>query len=286
MSILRVGPAAGRPSRRRPGGASPRPSGPRHGGPAARPTILVIGLGLIGGSAGIALRQRGWHVRFLDPNVTPDEALRAGAADERAETIGDEEVILLATPTDVAIELLPKIETSHVVVSACSVMRPLRAIARGKFVAGHPMAGSHERMLAAATGDLFEGKPWFLDATDERVDALVRDCGAVIERVDAAEHDAAVALTSHLPQVLSTALAAYLHDREDVLRFAGTGLRTFLRLAGSDASVWSSVIEANRDNLAPHAERIAQLVREIIEGDSRAAFEKAQELVARLSSRA
>jgi prephenate dehydrogenase len=239
---------------------------------------LIVGLGLIGGSAGIALRQRGWHVRYLDPNVTRDEALHAGAADERAESIGGEEVILLATPTDVAIGILRELETSGTVTSACSVMRPLRAVARGKFVAGHPMAGSHERLLAAATGDLFEGKPWFLDGTDANVDALVRDCGAAIERVDAAEHDEAVALTSHLPQILSTALAAYLHDREDVLRFAGSGLRTFLRLAGSDAAVWSSVIEANRDNLAPHAEALAQLVREIIEGDSTEAFAKAQEL--------
>jgi prephenate dehydrogenase len=105
---------------------------------------------------------------------------------------------------------------------------------------------------------------------------MVRDCGATIERVGAEEHDAAVALTSHLPQILSTALAASLHGRDDLQRFAGTGLHTFLRLAGSDVSVWAPVIEANRDFLAPHAERIAQLVREIIEGDPRDAFERAQ----------
>lgn len=153
-------------------------------------------------------------------------------------------------------------------------MRPLRAVAGSNFVAGHPLAGSHLRGLAAARGDLFEGKPWFLDAEDERVDAMVRDCGAIVERTSAEEHDAAMALTSHLPQILSTALAAYL-DPED-LRFAGRGLRTFLRLAGSDGSVWAPVIAANRDHLAPHAERLAALVREIIAGDPRDAFEKAQ----------
>jgi prephenate dehydrogenase len=155
-------------------------------------------------------------------------------------------------------------------------MRALRSAARGTFVAGHPMAGSHESGLAAAHADLFEGKPWFVDAEHALVDALIRDCGAVVERVDAEEHDAAVALTSHLPQVLSTALAAYLHDREDVLRFSGSGLRTFLRLAGSDAGVWTSVLAANRDQLAPHADAVAALVREIIEGDPRDAFEKAR----------
>jgi prephenate dehydrogenase len=237
---------------------------------AAMRSALIVGLGLIGGSVGMALRRRGWRVAYSDPNVTLDEARRAGAADDEG---GDADVVVLATPVDVAIEQVKTLETRGVATSTCSVMRALRDHARGSFVAGHPMAGSQERGLAAARVDLFEGKPWFVDADDERVDALIRDCGAVRERVDAAEHDAAVALTSHLPQVLSTALAAYLP--EDVLRFAGPGLRTFLRLAGSDASVWAPVLEANRDNLAPHADAIAELVRQIIEGD-RAAFDRAR----------
>lgn len=239
-------------------------------------SLLIVGLGLIGGSAGMALRRRGWRVAYLDPHVSLDDATSAGAADERVQGIGDAEVIVLATPVDAADALLQTLETNAVVTSTCSVMRTLRAAARGTFVAGHPMAGSQESGLAAARADLFEGKPWFVDAEDARVDALVRDCGAVLERVDAEEHDAAVALTSHLPQVLSTALAAYLHERDDLLRFAGSGLRTFLRLAGSDADVWAPVLAANRDQLAPHAEAIAALVRQIIEDDPRDAFEKAR----------
>ncbi|MFP5245983.1 MAG: prephenate dehydrogenase [Thermoanaerobaculia bacterium] len=243
-------------------------------------TVLIVGLGLIGGSAGIALRRRGWDVTYLDPHVDLDDAQRAGAAGARAESLVDADVTLLATPVDVAVSMLPSMR--GVVTSACSVMRPLRAIASKGFVAGHPMAGSHERGLAAARADLFEGKPWFVDADDERVDELIRDCGAVRERTTAEEHDAAVALTSHLPQVLSTALAAYLHDRPDVLRFAGSGLRTFLRLAGSDAAVWASVLEANRDQITPHAEAVEQLVRELLDGDPTEAFRKAQALWRRL----
>lgn len=243
-------------------------------------SVLIVGLGLIGGSAGIALRRQGWRVAYLDPHVSLEDAKRAGAADERLERsdirIGDADVIVLATPVDAAVALLQTLDTNAVATSTCSVMRPVRAAARGAFVAGHPMAGSQESGLAAARADLFEGKPWFVDAEDARVDALVRDCGAVLGRVDAEEHDAAVALTSHLPQVLSTALAAYLHERDDLLRFAGSGLRTFLRLAGSDPGVWAPVLAANRDQLAPHAEAIAALVRQIIEGDPRDAFEKAR----------
>ena len=245
---------------------------------------LIIGLGLIGGSAGIALRARGWRVGYFDPYVSLTDARAAGAADEWK--IDEPEVVLVATPVDLAIDLVGGWQLAvgnsgtglpPTVTSACSVMRPLRSVGSPNFVAGHPLAGSHLRGLAAASADLFEGKPWFLDAEAARVDDMVRDCGGAIERVTAEEHDAAVALTSHLPQILSTALAASLHDRDDLLRFAGTGLKTFLRLAGSDASIWAPVIEANRDYLAPHADRIAQLVREIIEGDPRDAFEKAQE---------
>jgi prephenate dehydrogenase len=140
------------------------------------------------------------------------------------------------------------------------------------------MAGSHERGLGAARPDLFEGKRWFLDGDHPLVDALVRDCGAVRERVDAAEHDAGVALTSHLPQVLSTALAAHLqNERTDVLRFAGTGLQTFLRLAASSADVWQPVLAANRDNIEPHADAVAEIVREILRGNSTAIFDDAQQ---------
>jgi prephenate dehydrogenase len=249
--------------------------------------ILIVGLGLIGGSAGIALCRRGWRVRYIDPHVNVDEARQREAAAERAETVGGDDFVLLATSVDLAVEMLRDLH-APLTTSVCSVMQPLREAARNascvaRFVAGHPMAGSHERGLAAARGDLFEGKRWFLDAHDETVEQLVRDCGAVPEFVDAAEHDRAVALTSHLPQILSTALAAYLADHEDVLRFAGSGLATFLRLAGSDASVWAPVIEANRPNLAPHADAVVRIVREIVDGDPSDTFARAQSVWRKLS---
>src|SRR5688500_8902930 len=124
-------------------------------------TALILGLGLIGGSAGMALRRRGWRVAYLDPYVSLDDAVRAGAADERVEQIVDADVIVLATPVDAAIAFLRTLDANTVVTSTCSVMRALRDVARGTFVAGHPMAGSHESGLAAARTDLFEGKPWF-----------------------------------------------------------------------------------------------------------------------------
>ena len=238
-------------------------------------TALIAGLGLIGGAVGMSLRRAGWRVHYLDPNVAEDDAVRAGAADARTDAFGDADITILATPVDVAVALIG--QAKGVVTSVCSVMGPLRNVAGDDFVAGHPMAGHHESGLAHARHVALAGVPWFLDRRIEVVDDVVRDCGAEAVYVDAAEHDASVALTSHLPQVLSTALYAYLSDRPELLPFAGGGLKSF-RLAASDGAMWRPVLEANRDNLRPHAAAIANIVRAIIEGDDREAFEKARTL--------
>jgi len=248
--------------------------------PTAR-RALIAGLGLIGGSIGIALRRRGWHVAFFDsgPNLIPGEA-----ADERAASLdAPSDVVILATPVDVAVSLLRSCR-APLITSVCSVMAPLRAAAGDGVVAGHPLAGSQERGIAAARADLFTDATWFIDRDNEVVREIIAACGAHAEVVDAAEHDRAVALTSHLPQILSTALAAYLHDQNVDLRFAGLGLRTFLRLAGSDASVWSPVLDANRENIEPHVEAIQQLARDIVDGDPAEAFAKANKFFATMSA--
>lgn len=240
---------------------------------------LIVGLGLIGGAAGMALRSRGWRVSYADPHVEEHDARAAGAADERGSLEeGDHDLIVLATPVDVAVELLAGVTTSGpLITSVCSVMRPLRAVANAGFIAGHPLAGSEQHGLAAARADLFEGRKWFVDREHELVDALIGDCGAQKIVVTAEEHDEALALTSHLPQVLSTALAAALTE-DDVDRFAGGGLATFLRLAGSDASVWAPILAANRDNIRAHFDRVVAIAHSLIEGDPAEAFRRANEV--------
>ncbi|HEY2830631.1 MAG TPA: prephenate dehydrogenase/arogenate dehydrogenase family protein [Thermoanaerobaculia bacterium] len=239
---------------------------------------LIAGLGLIGGSIGMALRARGWRVAFRDPHVSLEQARRSGAADETDD--GNADLVVLATSVDVAIELLKEID-APLITSVCSVMQPLRAIAGSKnFVAGHPLAGSHERGLAAARADLFEGKRWFIEARSYEVEEMIRDCGAIGEVVDPREHDDGVALTSHLPQVLSTALAAYAERSGIDMRFAGTGLKTFLRLAASDASVWQPIVESNRTAIDKHLDSVIEIARAMDEE----AFRDAQQFVAKLSS--
>jgi len=241
---------------------------------------LIAGLGLIGGSIGLALRRGGWHVAFFDsdPSLDPGEA-----ADERVASIdADADVLILATPVDVAANLLAAARAPRIT-SVCSVMAPLRAVAGDRFVAGHPLAGSASRGINAARADLFEGATWFIDRDDATVREIIAACGANAEVVDASEHDRALALTSHLPQILSTALAAYLHDQHIDLRFAGPGLRTFLRLAGSEASVWTPILDANRENLRPHIDAISEIVRAMVEGDASPTFAAANDLFRKLS---
>jgi prephenate dehydrogenase len=251
------------------------------------PRALIAGLGLIGGSIGLALRKRGWRVAFLDPNVSREDARRAEAADEKVESFGSADLTVLATPVDIAVEFIgtrdPGLGTAT---SVCGVMQPLRAAAGDrKFVAGHPLAGSHERGLRAARADLFQGKTWFVDREDTIVNRMINECGARVEIARADEHDAAIALTSHLPQILSTALAAYLEEHGIDERFAGSGLRTFLRLAGSDASVWTPLLNANRANIEAHADAVCGMVKSIVAGNP-AAFDRARRLWTRLLSSA
>ncbi len=122
------------------------------------PRALIAGLGLIGGSIGIALRTCGWRIAFFDPKVTLDEARAAKAADQKVDALGDADLTVLATPVDVAMNILSTQHSalSTTTTSACSVMEPLRKVGGKNFVAGHPLAGSQKRGLAAARGDLFQ----------------------------------------------------------------------------------------------------------------------------------
>ncbi|HKO58294.1 MAG TPA: prephenate dehydrogenase dimerization domain-containing protein [Thermoanaerobaculia bacterium] len=270
------------------------------------PTALIAGLGLIGGSIGIALRGRGWFVSYLDPYV--EDPL--DAADERVHAIGDADLVILATPVDVALRLMASGRDARQpsgvspggvnataardvpplaggtparrTTSVCSVMQPLRAIAGRHFTAGHPLAGSERRGIEAARGDLFAGKRWFVDREDDLVAQVIADCGATQELVNAEEHDRAMALTSHLPQVLSTALAALIADEDR--RFLGSGAKTFLRLAGSEAGVWGPILDANRDNIRAHFERFVEIARAVIDDDPEEAFRRANRLWEELSA--
>jgi len=158
------------------------------------------------------------------------------------------------------------------VTTTCSVMSPFT-----NYVAGHPFAGSEKNGLAHARPDLFEGHPWFVAREDDDVRAIIEACGARPVVADPAEHDAAMALTSHLPQVLSTALASLVAQKRVDPIFIGAGLKTFLRLALSSYEVWGSVLDANARNIGEAEKDLLRVINSMTGAD----FDRARRFMAK-----
>jgi cyclohexadieny/prephenate dehydrogenase len=234
--------------------------------------IAVVGLGLLGGSLGLAARTRGVARRVVGATRQSDaraRALASGAVDEVLpldEVARGADLVVLATPVHampgVLERMLPGIEPGAIVTDVGSVKAAVYEslpglLPRGvHYVGSHPMAGSHERGMAAARVDLFEGAPCVVtDADDpearQRVVEFWRALGSTVVLRDAAGHDAEVAWTSHLPHLLAFAFAHALAGApEDAREVAGSGFRDFTRIAWSDPELWADILTANRKAVA------------------------------------
>lgn len=236
--------------------------------------VLIVGVGLIGGSWALALRRAGFAgpVIGLDPGPEAVAALHAGAVDallprglEPCDArAGD--LVLLAGPvgviTDLAATIAPTLAAEIVVTDVGSVKRAVctawakhAAAGGGRFVGGHPMTGSHCSGFPAARADLFDGVPYFLstsrtladeEAARTRVAAAVAAIGARPVVVEMGAHDRDVAVTSHVPQLVSWALHAVVRDAGPELP-GGPGLADMTRLAASDRVLWDDVLTANAE---------------------------------------
>jgi prephenate dehydrogenase len=235
----------------------------------ARRTVLVSGAGLIGTSVALALRSGGHDVLVsdIDPeHVRLSVALGAG----RPHAGEDVEVAVVAVPPRAvpqAVAAALAAAPGCTVTDTASVKRqPLHdlesLIAGGagleRFIGGHPLAGAETSGPAGARADLFAGRRWVLTPganTSGRALAdagwLVESCGARVLLMTADEHDDALALTSHLPQIAASALASLLGTADEyVLRTAGAGLRDMTRVAASDSRLWTEIAAANAGPLA------------------------------------
>jgi len=238
--------------------------------------VVIVGVGLIGGSWALALRRAGFAgaVLGLDPDRRAAAALESGAVDElhpRGLQRGDllpGDLAVLAGPVrvsvDLAAEIAPTLPAGVVVTDVGSAKRTVcTAWAKharpggGRFVGGHPMAGSHHSGFPAARADLFDDVDYFLttsravadeESARERVSTTVAALGARPVVVEVGAHDRDVAVTSHLPQVVSWALDAVVRDARPELP-GGAGLGDMTRLAASDRALWDDVLAANADEL-------------------------------------
>ncbi|MGW1540347.1 prephenate dehydrogenase [Streptomyces sp. NPDC002309] len=225
-------------------------------------TALVIGTGLIGTSAALALVQRGVVVHLADHD--PEQARTAaalGAGTEEAPQGPVDLAIVAAPPAHVAAVLADAMERglARGYLDVASVKggprRDLEALGLDltRYLGTHPMSGREKSGPLAATGDLFEGRPWVLTPTrDTDTEVLnlalelVSHCRAVPVVMDADAHDRAVALVSHMPHLVSSMVAARLENAEEAaVRLCGQGIRDVTRIAASDPRMWIDILSAN-----------------------------------------
>ena len=221
----------------------------------------IAGVGLIGGS--IALRARTLGVRVVGFDPDPESRNLVDAqADSLAALAAQVQTLVLATPLDVTLAAIDALRDApaggplRLVIDVASVKGPVVRRARGwaPFVATHPLAGAERSGPGAARGDLFAGRGWAFVPADAECNGAVRSfieaMGARPFEVDADAHDRAVALTSHLPQIVVSTLAAALAEAGAPPDFAGPGLASTLRLAGSPWLLWEPIVRANAAGLA------------------------------------
>ncbi|HZI98323.1 MAG TPA: prephenate dehydrogenase [Actinomycetales bacterium] len=241
-------------------------------------TVRVVGVGLLGASAGLGLRALGVDVALADPSPSA-LALAVDLGAGRRAADGDRPaLVVVATPPDVTADVVAAELTAHpdaAVTDVASVKHGVRdalvasGVSLARYVGGHPMAGRERSGAVAARGDLFVGRPWVVapDGAEESavgaVADLVLDLGALPVVMGGRAHDDAVALVSHLPQLAATLVAARLRDAPaSAVDLAGPGLRDVTRIAASDPALWVQILAANAGPVAA----LLRAVRDDLDG--------------------
>jgi len=238
-------------------------------------TVAIVGVGLIGGSFGLALRKAGFTGEILGVSSVAAiaEALRRGAIGRGlplAEAASQADLIYLAQPIGRIMDTLRRLDAmvkeDALITDAGSTKSAIVSLARdvirrGQFLGGHPMAGKAKRGVAEAEADLFAGRTYVVTPTREQdletpraAEFLgwIERMGAVTVVMGPDRHDEVVSFTSHLPQLASTALAATAAENlesAEELQVAGPGLADMTRLAGSAYEIWRDILAANTDSI-------------------------------------
>ena len=234
--------------------------------------VRIVGSGLIGNSIALALRAKGISVTMVDLDPAA-AALAQDLVGEQAPQ-SSAEITVIASPIStissvINSELQQGINLGFIDISSVKNNPVLEVEATGfdmsKFLPTHPMAGREVGGAESARADLFQGRPWAIDSTgvsQQLLSAgreLIELCGGNILEIPVLEHDKAVALISHLPQVISSLLAAQLEGAPGQwLDLAGSGLRDTTRIAASSPILWREIISANSQALTPLIEKMIE----------------------------
>jgi prephenate dehydrogenase len=247
--------------------------------------VAVLGVGLIGGSIGLAARQRlsAEVVGFDADRGSLDRALADGAISAAAASVAEAcegaEAIFCAAPVaglpELARAALAACGPDAVVTDVGSTKQEIVAAlgADERFIGGHPLAGAETAGVANARADLFEGARWYLTPTDrssgvlyDRLQRLVSGLGARPQAIDPVVHDRLMATISHLPHVVANALAAEaaaeLAGDSERLPEVGPSFRDTTRVAGSNPAIWADIFASNGDVVADAVESVAKRLGE------------------------
>jgi len=268
--------------------------------------VAVLGTGLIGGSIGLGLRAGGAadEVRGFDPDSGAARAAHARAAidvvaTELGEAVSGASFVVLCLPVDriadACRELAAHVEVGTVVTDVGSAKVEVVAQGErwlgGRFVGGHPMAGSERHGIEGADGRLFEDAWWILTPTAQtqarayaRVAELAHALGAKPVAVAPEVHDALVARLSHVPQLAASALvdlALAAGDRQSLLGLAGPGFRDVTRIAASRPELWVAIIRANRAAVAEALKALGGRLDHVSDMIARGSWIELREFLAR-----
>ncbi len=245
------------------------------------PRAAIAGTGLIGASIGLGLARSGWHVIGWDPDeaalgaAAESGAVAEAAADFRSLLNPEPDLVVLAGPPRAVIDQAATIDSGSLVMDVAGIKAAVVSAARPRrFVGTHPMAGREIRGPAGASPALFRGATWVVvtdgatEADMRFVEGILEELGARPVRMTATEHDAAVAMISHLPQVLAAALVNEAADRTQALDLVAGSFRDLTRVAASDPALWVDLLGSNAaevgaaiEDLRRRLERVASALQ-------------------------
>lgn len=270
--------------------------------------LVIIGVGLIGGSFALALRKAGLVKHIVgvgrsqkNMQCAVERSVIDEIATDMASALHHADMVFLAMPVGqtahIMAQIAPHLQANTIITDAGSTKQDIIAAARHHlpmqnrhhFVPGHPIAGAEQSGVQTAQADLYDNKHVILtplpetsiDAV-ERVSQLWQACGAQISLMPANEHDQVLAVTSHLPHILAFTLMNHLNHStnhpENLLRFAGGGFRDFTRIASSSPEMWRDICLTNREALLKQVDAYQnelKLLQEMLKNSEGKALEQA-----------
>lgn len=240
--------------------------------------IKIVGTGLIGTSLGLALAKKGIVAQLSDSSKANLRLAVEYGAGEEAHL--EPKIVVVCVPPDLTAEVVIQqleLHPNAIVTDVASVKSEIQASVLGqspnssRYIGSHPMAGREKGGPASARADLFFARPWVITPSDLTSDAavnqvrdLANQIGALPIVMSASEHDRAVALVSHLPQLVASALAARLETGDEThLNLTGQGLRDTSRIASSDPSLWLQILSQNSTEIAPLLSALRKDIEEL-----------------------